>query len=157
MALEMRQRMKSLRKIWENQGIPKQLEIRIGINTGYCNVGNFGSEDRLDYTIIGGEVNLASRLESNANVGQILISHETYALIRNKIYCEKKEEINVKGLVHKVQTYQVICSNKDNEKKQKVIKEDYDGFSLAVDLNNLKKEQVIFSLKKAIEKIEREN
>ena len=43
------------------------------------------------------------------------------------------------------------------KKKQKVIKEDYDGFSLAVDLNNLKKEQVIFSLKKAIEKIEREN
>ena len=157
MALEMRERMKSLRKIWENQGISKQLEIRIGINTGYCNVGNFGSEDRLDYTIIGGEVNLASRLESNADVGQILISHETYALIRNKINCEKKEEINVKGLVHKVQTYQVICSNKDNEKKQKGIKEDYDGFSLAVDLNNLKKEQVIFSLKKAIEKIEREN
>ena len=157
MALEMRERMKSLRKIWENQGISKQLEIRIGINTGYCNVGNFGSEDRLDYTIIGGEVNLASRLESNADVGQILISHETYALIRNQINCEKKEEINVKGLVHKVQTYQVICSNKDNEKKEKIIKEDYDGFSLAVDLNNLKKEQVIFSLKKAIEKIEREN
>ena len=65
--------------------------------------------------------------------------------------------MNVKGLVHKVQTYQVICLNKDNEKKQKVIKEDYDGFSLAVDLNNLKKEQVIFSLKKAIEKIEKEN
>ena len=38
--------------------------MRVGINTGYCNVGNFGSDDRVDYTIIGGEVNLATRLES---------------------------------------------------------------------------------------------
>ena len=92
MALEMRERMKILRKIWKDQGISKSLDIRIGINTGYCNVGNFGSEDRLDYTIIGGEVNLASRLESNAEVGQILISHETYALIKDEILCDKKEE-----------------------------------------------------------------
>ena len=90
MALEMRERMKYLRRMWEDQGISKPLEIRIGINTGYCNVGNFGSEDRLDYTIVGGEVNLASRLESNAEVGQILISHETYSMVKEKILCEKK-------------------------------------------------------------------
>ena len=81
MALEMQERMHHLKNLWENQGITNPLEIRIGINTGYCNVGNFGSENRLDYTIIGGEVNLASRLESNAMTGQILISQETLSLI----------------------------------------------------------------------------
>mgnify|MGYP003326787733 FL=1 len=98
MAIEMRERMKYLQKMWEDQGISKPLRIRIGVNTGYCNVGNFGSEDRLDYTIIGGEVNLASRLESNADPGQILISHETYSLIKKDIVCDKKEELSVKGL-----------------------------------------------------------
>ena len=86
MAIEMRKRMQYLRAQWENQGISNPLEIRIGINTGYCNVGNFGSEDRLDYTIIGGEVNLASRLESNAKTGEILVSHETFAFIKNFIF-----------------------------------------------------------------------
>ncbi len=157
MALEMQDRMRFLRTIWKNEGISIPLEIRIGINTGYCNVGNFGSEDRLDYTIIGGEVNLASRLESNANVGQILISHETHELVKNQINCEKKEEINIKGLVYKVQTYEVIDSYKNNKNKQKIIKEEYSGFSLAVDLNNLKKEKVISSLKRALEKIEKES
>ena len=129
MALEMRKRMEYHRQEWEDQGISKPLTIRIGINTGYCNVGNFGSEDRLDYTIIGGEVNLASRLESNANIGQILISHETFALVKNHIVCEKKEEITVKGMAHKIQTYQVIKIKKDLSNEKKILEEVHDGFS----------------------------
>ena len=93
MAMEMRERMKSLRLMWNDQGISQPLMIRIGINSGFCNVGNFGSEDRLDYTIIGGEVNLASRLESSAEAGQILISHETYSLIKKAIACEKRMKL----------------------------------------------------------------
>jgi len=151
MAIEMRKRMQYLRAQWENQGISNPLEIRIGINTGYCNVGNFGSEDRLDYTIIGGEVNLASRLESNAKTGEILVSHETFALIKEDITCEKKEEINVKGIAHKIQTYQVIENKKALAKKHKFFNEQFEGFTLKVDLNSTKKERIILSLKKAME------
>ena len=157
MALEMRERMKFMRQIWEDEGISKPLNIRIGINTGYCNVGNFGSEDRLDYTIIGGEVNLASRLESNASVGQILVSHETYSLIKNSITCEEREEINVKGLAHKVRTYQVIDKKEKNEKGVTKLKDNYDGFSLSIDLDVSRKAEVIASLKNALAKIQKIN
>ena len=155
MALEMRERMKFMRQIWEGEGISKPLNIRIGINTGYCNVGNFGSEDRLDYTIIGGEVNLASRLESNASVGQILVSHETYSLIKNSITCEEREEIKVKGLAHKVRTYQVIDKKEKNEKGVTKFKDNYEGFSLSIDLDVSRKAEVIASLKNALAKIKK--
>ena len=155
MALEMRERMKFMRQIWEDEGLSKPLNIRIGINTGYCNVGNFGSEDRLDYTIIGGEVNLASRLESNASVGQILVSHETYSLIKNSITCEEREEINVKGLAHKVRTCQVIDKKEKNEKGVTKLKDNYDGFSLSIDLDVSRKAEVIASLKNALAKIQK--
>ncbi len=103
MAIEMRNKMKYLQWKWDTQGVSQPLRVRIGINTGYCTVGNFGSEDRLDYTIIGGQVNIASRLESNAHADQILISHETYALIKDKIFCEPKGQVNVKGIAHTIQ------------------------------------------------------
>ena len=108
MAIEMRERMKTLCHKWEHEWGLKPLRIRCGINTGYCTVGNFGSEDRLDYTIVGGEVNLASRLESSADSGEILISQGTFALVKEVIPCEKKGDIQIRGMAYPVQTYQVI-------------------------------------------------
>ena len=59
-----RERMKELREKWAQEGFAEPFEIRMGVNTlGYCNVGNFGSDQRLTYTIIGGEVNVAARLK----------------------------------------------------------------------------------------------
>jgi class 3 adenylate cyclase len=88
MAIAMRERMDDLADIWRDKGLETPLRCRMGINTGFCTVGNFGSDDRMDYTIVGGGVNLASRLESAATPGEILISYETYALVREEIRCE---------------------------------------------------------------------
>jgi class 3 adenylate cyclase/phosphoglycerate-specific signal transduction histidine kinase len=108
MAIAMRKRMLELQEVWRASGIEKPLQCRIGINTGYCTVGNFGSEDRMDYTIIGGGVNLASRLEAVATPGEILISFETYANVRDRIHCQERGHISVKGIAYPVATYQVV-------------------------------------------------
>ena len=67
MALEMQQRLAELDEAWRRRGIEQPFRARMGINSGYCNVGNFGSGDRMDYTIIGAEANLAARLQSIAD------------------------------------------------------------------------------------------
>lgn len=97
MAVAMQKRMGELRQRWKGMGIPRSFEIRIGINSGLCDVGNFGSKLRMDYTIIGREVNLAARLEQAAEPGGILVSEETHALVKGEIPLEAREPIVVKG------------------------------------------------------------
>lgn len=156
MAIEMREHLKYLREKWMNQGISDPLHIRIGMNTGYCTVGNFGSENRLDYTIVGGQVNLASRLESSAGTDQILISHETYALVKDVIICESQGEIIVKGISRPIKTYQVIGVNSmasiPNGMTSKWV-DAHEGFSLHVDLKLIDKLRVIDSLHRTIQQI----
>jgi len=68
MALKMQTRLHQLQLCWREKGlIDRPFEARVGINSGYCTVGNFGSQNRMDQTIIGHEVNLAARLKSHAN------------------------------------------------------------------------------------------
>ncbi|HEY0750614.1 MAG TPA: PAS domain S-box protein, partial [Chitinophagaceae bacterium] len=107
MALDMKMKLTELRMEWDALGISTPLRVRMGINTGFCTVGNFGSDERLDYTIVGGPVNLASRLETAAPVDEILISADTYSLIKEVIACETAELIRVKGMAYPVQTYKV--------------------------------------------------
>jgi len=108
MAIAMRKRMTELETVWRESGLEEPLQCRIGISTGYCTVGNFGSEDRMDYTIIGGGVNLAARLETACAPNEILISHETYVLVEDVIQCDEFDKIEVKGIAKPVATYQVI-------------------------------------------------
>ena len=72
MAWDMQRRLLELNAKWRADGIEQPFKARMGINSGYCNVGNFGSADRMDYTIIGAEANLAARLQSIAEPGGIV-------------------------------------------------------------------------------------
>ena len=113
----------------------------MGIHTDYCTVGNFGSEDRLDYTIIGGGVNTAARLESSASPGEILISYETYAQIKDRISCEEKGTIQVKGLAYPVGTYGVIDSHENLGHLGRRIREEHPNVKLDLDLDALSPEE----------------
>jgi len=107
MAIEMQNCIAGLNAKWRNTGIEHPFRVRMGINTGYCNVGNFGSDDRMDYTIIGAEANLAARLQSIAEPGQIVMSYETYALVRDIVVAQELQPITMKGISRDVVPYAV--------------------------------------------------
>ena len=122
MALEMQERMKELREKWAQEGFAEPFEIRMGVNTGYCNVGNFGSDQRLTYTIIGGEVNVAARLESVAEVNGLYMSYETYAHVQDMVEVEQKEAIKMKGINRDIRIYSVKGRKEEGKEKTKVTK-----------------------------------
>ena len=122
MALEMQERMKELREKWSKEGFAEPFEIRMGVNTGYCNVGNFGSDQRLTYTIIGGEVNVAARLESVAEVNGLYMSYETYAHVQDMVDVEQKEAIKMKGINRDIRIYSVKGRKEEGKEEVKVVK-----------------------------------
>ena len=117
------------------------LRCRIGISTGYCTVGNFGSEDRMDYTIIGSGVNLAARLERAAPPGGILISYETYAHVKDEVYCEPRGHLEVKGVAYPVAIYEVVDLYENLGEDRHLIHEDHPSIKIALDLDALSVEQ----------------
>ena len=107
MAFDMQRRLAELNAKWRSAGVENPFRVRMGINTGFCNVGNFGSADRMDYTIIGAEANLAARLQSIAGPGHIVISYETYALARDILVAQALSPIHMKGISREVVPYVV--------------------------------------------------
>lgn len=111
MAVAMQKRMGELRQRWKDMGIPRAFEIRIGINSGLCDVGNFGSNLRMDYTIIGREVNLAARLEQAAEPGGILVSRDTYELVKDDIRLDPRDPVMAKGFAEPITVFAVHATS----------------------------------------------
>jgi class 3 adenylate cyclase/HAMP domain-containing protein len=126
MALEMQKYMQVLHKRWMDKGFTKPFQVRMGIHTGYCTVGNFGSDNRMEYTIIGSTVNLASRIESSATPGEIFISQETQALVKESFETIQVMKITPKGFKRDVTLYSV----KSNSEKINKIKLSEKGLSI---------------------------
>ena len=147
MSIEMQEKMKKLRLKWKSNGFANPFEIRIGINTGFCNVGNFGSEQRLTYTIIGEAVNIAARLETAGEAGNILISYETYAHVKDLVTTKQNKTIKMKGISKNVKIFEVK-SLKANVTKKSF----YDNSNLNLIKENEMLKNELMRLRKLIKK-----
>jgi len=118
MAIAMRKRVGELDEVWKKEkGITQGLQVRTGISTGYCTVGNFGSVQRVDYTVLGSPVNLAARLEAACGPQEILVSPETKSLVEKVFEFEEKKPIKLKGFSESIKPYQLII----NDQKEKTV------------------------------------
>ena len=133
MAWHMRCRLLELNAKWRVSGIEQPFRSRIGINSGYCNVGNFGSADRMEYTIIGAEANLAARLQSTAEPGEIVMSYETYALVSDIVSAHPLPAITMKGISREVVPYSVDSIADSSAEKSNVIVERLPGLDFYFD------------------------
>lgn len=109
-ALENQKRLAELRKKWASDNMP-EMKVRIGLNSGEAVVGNMGSENRFDYTAMGDNVNLASRLESiNKQYGTyLMISESTYTAVKDHMICRELDQIRVKGKHEPVRVYELLA------------------------------------------------
>ena len=107
MAIRMLKRVGELNNHWKKLGVIDGIKVRMGISTGFCTVGNFGSDLRLDYTVLGSPVNLAARLQTMADHNSILIDEYTKDLIKSHVNSKHFDEITPKGFARPVQIFQL--------------------------------------------------
>jgi len=138
MAMEMRRRLAELKIKWRQEGTEEPFVVRMGINTGFCNVGNFGSNDRMDYTIIGAEANLAARLQSIAEAGKIVISYETYALVQDMVAAHPLPPITMKGISREIIPYAVEGVVTRGDRQSRILSEHIAGLDLDLDLEQVR-------------------
>ena len=153
MAIAMQRRMRELEYEWRTRGLERPFRIRMGICTGFCTVGNFGSRDRMDYTIIGNEVNLAARLETAAEPGSILLAHETHSLVQDIVLTEEQPPITVKGFIRPINTYKVVGTYDELVDEGRVLLQERDGLRVLIDLTKQDKSEAISVLEAVLSQL----
>ncbi len=113
-ALDMQDAMQDLRATWTRRGIRTPFRIRIGINSGYASVGDFGSPGRKVYSAIGLQTNLAARIQALCVPDRVLVSDTLYALVQDDFCFEDKGELTVRGLHYPVRLYEVCGRRSDD-------------------------------------------
>ena len=147
-ALEMIGTLKELRKEWKSKNKPL-IDIGIGLNTGDVSVGNMGSRDRFDYTIMGDNVNVAQRLEQSTRIynNNILIAEATYEEIKDNIICRKIDTIKVKGRNQPVIVFEPLVKKEDiSGDISKLVTFYEDGLALYNEGNLSKAEEMFMSV-----------
>jgi len=137
--------LRAVRAAWEmREAVAAHgLAARIGVNTGYVTVGNFGSNDRMDYTIIGNAVNLTARLQSQSEIDGILLGHETYSLVKDEVAAEEQTPIKVKGFAEPIRCYKVQGLYDHLAEEGTVIREEQEGFKFHLNLQKRDKKDAI--------------
>jgi class 3 adenylate cyclase len=154
MAIEMQQRIAELESEWQRVGLERPFRARMGINTGFCTVGNFGSQKRMDYTIIGRAVNLAARLEAAARPSTILIAHETWTLVKDAVIAREVPPVIAKGFAEPLHAYEVESLRE--VRPRKVIRRNIDGVNVTIELGPDDGEQTIDVLKGIIGELDKD-
>ena len=108
-AFEMKARAEALSAATRARGIPADLRIRVGVNTGHCTVGVFGSDDLRAYKAVGFAVNVAARLQSEADPGSVIVGFRTYALVRDRVRAEQRAPMTLKGAARPVEAWTIVA------------------------------------------------
>ena len=139
MGLEMLAFVEKNEELFKEQfNFPEKLEIRIGVHSGVCSVGNFGSDQRLDYTVIGRAVNVAARLEQAAPKNSMLFSNSTKSLLADTFQVSDSIEVKAKGIDRPIIGY--ILTNQISKRSLVTVKEE--GISLKFDPSIVDKKEV---------------
>ncbi len=118
-ALRQRVALRDLNTQWRERGFPP-LDIRIGINTGPCLVGNFGSNNHMKYTVMGDAVNVASRLEQVNKLFKtsVIIGSSTFAAVKEQFLCRVLDVVVLKGKTAPTMVYELLCRKEDATRDQ---------------------------------------
>ncbi|HEX2267573.1 MAG TPA: adenylate/guanylate cyclase domain-containing protein, partial [Actinomycetota bacterium] len=107
-AIAMREQARDMAARIRARGVPADLQIRVGINAGYCTVGVFGSDFLRAYKVVGFAVNMAARLQTEATPGSILCGYRTYALVRDRVRAVEREPLKLKGAARPVEAWEIL-------------------------------------------------